>query len=373
MKKVYKTLIVFILTLSLLAVPFSFPPGAEAASVPPIKMKWKLTSQTSVRISWSGSKKLKYWRIRRAKIDKKGNVSKYKTVKIQPRSKKTFTVRKLKKNRGYIFEITGGVKKNGKYKPTSTYEYIWPLYTGISEVAWDDYAFSDAPYSPSSIELWGVGSKDGYPIRGYQIFRKKSGETEYRKIATIKTKKLYFTYKDTKVTKGATYKYKFRAYGPIKKKRRYSPFSDVMTKSATNQNGRFTSELVSASPEELVVRLTSAKYNSFLVIGYSSLNLSGDYNLDMNAPDEESLDPVGIITAYSSNNTNWTSVSAGGSVTANPGSDIYLKIRAANNNTDLSKATGLTSEDVTYNQLPCYFYVQFGGDGGTTINSEMVH
>lgn len=352
---------------------FLIGPRTEAAAAPSIKMKWKLTGQTSVKINWSGGKKLKYWRIRKAYIDKDGKQHKYKTVKVIKRSKKSYTVKKLKKNAQYVFEITGGIKKNGNYKPISEYEYIWPLFTGSSEGEWDDYATSDAPCSPTCIQLWGYNTKDGLPIKGYQIYRKKVGASKYTRIATIKTKKRTFIYKDKKVAKGASYRYKFRTFTTLKKKKLYSPFSDVMLRSAINQVGKFNSQLISSAPDELIIKLTSVRYNADLLLAYSALSIEGDVKTSEADPDIDYDHPPVIISAYSTDNNTWTELSEGKKVTLKGEDSVYLKIRTNLKGIDLSKGTGLTSEDVTYDNLPSIFNLDLDGTGSATQNSEYIH
>lgn len=373
MSKRSKFTVTLFLTAWVFFAVFLIGPRTEAAAAPSIKMKWKLTGQSSVKITWSGGKKLKYWRIRKAYIDKDGKQHKYKTVKVIKRSKKSYTVKKLKKDSEYVFEITGGIKKNGKYKAISEYEYIWPLYTGCSEIAWDDYAVSDAPCSPTNIHLWGSGMKNGFPIRGYQIYRKKVGASKYTRIATIKTKKLSFKYKDKKVTKGASYRYKFRAYTIWKKKKLYSPFSDVMMRSAVNQVGNFTSKLVSSAPDELIIKLTSAKYNADLILNHYGLSIVGDVMTSEAEPYEDSDYPPVIISAYSTDNNTWTDLGEGKGVTLKSGDSVYLKIKTKQEGIDLSKGTSLTSDNVTYDRLPCFFDVDLDGTGTARQNGEYIH
>ena len=95
-----KKIICILVTTSLLCLTLalSFPVKSDASSSS-MKTKAKLASQTSVKISWSGGKKLKYWKIRKAVTNKNGGLVKYKTVKTLKRSKKSYTLKKLKKNK----------------------------------------------------------------------------------------------------------------------------------------------------------------------------------------------------------------------------------------------------------------------------------
>ena len=64
MKKIINCAIVFMITVSLIAGALVAPIESHAASAPSIKVKYKMTGQTSLKVTWSGPKKLKYWRIR---------------------------------------------------------------------------------------------------------------------------------------------------------------------------------------------------------------------------------------------------------------------------------------------------------------------
>ncbi len=369
MKKRLKPYILMVLTVLVLTAGFLQAPKINAAKVPEIKMKYKRKGRTSVKIKWSGGKKLKYWRIRRALTKRTGGMTKYKTIKVLKRSQKTYTITNLKKNKEYIFEITGGKKKNNKYKPASTYEYIWSFYTGMADVIWDDYAASDAPCSTTCIELWGGCESDGLPIKGYEIYRKKAGDSEYKKIAVVKDTKYGFRYKDKDVSPGAVYKYKFRSYGVWKKKKLYSRFSEVLARAAINQSGIFTSKLISSSSEELVVRVTSAKYNAALVLRYGDLQLCGEDFIT-----EEYFDmPPAHITGYSKDNESWTELGKTKSVTLKGGESIYLKLRSDMDQVDMRKGTSLWGYMVTYEGLPCFFDLPLNGTGTTKHNDEGIH
>ena len=367
-----KRIICFLITTSLLCLilAFSVPVKTDATSSYSMKAKAKLTSQTSVKIRWSGGKKLKYWKVRKAVFNKKGGFVKYKTIKTLKRSKKSYTLKKLKKNKIYEFEIVGGIKKKGKFKAIC-YNYV-SIFTGLSETGWDDYAWSDAPCSPNCIELWGVCYNNGFKIQGYEIYRKKHGDSKYVKIATIGKKG--FPYKDKKVSPGQVYDYRIRAYGKIKKKKKYSSWSDVLTRGAVNQSGGFRSEVISAVTDELVLKLTSDKYNGVLQLSYDGLSFASDNN---NSEDGASLEdweyPGVIITASSKDNSKWTDVSPKKPVTLAGGDTVYLKVKKNKVDVDFTKEGRLASDCETYNGLPSFFNLTLGGRGTAYMNAEMIH
>ena len=96
MVRTMKYMAVTLITALILGMGVFAVPDVQADARPEIKISYKMLSQTSVKIKWSGGKKLKYWRIRRSKTKSNGEMGKYKTVKILKRSKKSYTIKKLK-------------------------------------------------------------------------------------------------------------------------------------------------------------------------------------------------------------------------------------------------------------------------------------
>ena len=348
---------IVVMTLLLLMAWLSFPGGVRAANM---KIKGKLVNQTSYKITWSGTKEYRYWRIRRAIIKKNGEQSPYKTIKVLKRANRSFTIKKLKKDRQYVFEITGGIKKKGKYKPLM-YDYFWNVYTGLSRAEWQDYASSDAPCSPTYIDLWGYCQSDGLPVKGFQIYRRKKGEKKFKKIATINKKG--FPYRDKKVEKGVTYQYRIRTYGTYKKKRIYSPYSSVLTRSAINQNGKFLSEKISCTKDELVVKLESVPYNAALTLRADSLCFPG----------EEDEGIALVIKGYSYDNKTWKILSQEGKLILPAGKTVYLRLTSVNGNQDMTSGKSLYGDYVIYENLPCFFGIEIGGEGSATHNNEFIH
>ena len=352
---VYKTVITLILSASIVLT--LLPGNVQAASM---KTEGALITQTSFEVKWSGSKEYDYWRIRYSEADKTGEYGSYKTVKILTRSIKSFLVKKLKKNTYYTFEITGGTKKGKKYKPL-TYDYFWNVYTGISQAEWMDYAASDAPCSPSCIELWGYSEENGLPAKGFQIYRKEKGESSYTKIETIGKKG--FPYKDTTVKKGKTYQYRIRSYGSLNGKTLYSPFSSVLTRSAVNQKGKFRSKKISASKGELVLKLESVSWNADLILKSDSLSVPAG---------EDDAIPV-VIKEYSTDNKSWRVLSKRSKITLKDGTSIYLRLRPKTKTLSMKKVRSVIGENVTYDNLPCIFGLTVGGNGSAVHNDEYIH
>ena len=63
---------------------------------------------------------------------------------------------------------------------------------------------------------------------GYQIYRYNSKTKKYEKLATVKGNATFF-YKNTKLKKGTTVKYKVRAYKTYNGTNYYGAFSDIVS------------------------------------------------------------------------------------------------------------------------------------------------
>ena len=345
-----------------------------------MKVKGSLASRTSYKITFKGSKDITHWRIRKIISSEDGEWS-YKTIKTLKRSQKTYTVKNLKKNKYYNYEIVGCRKKKGKYKPLQ-YDYLG-CYTGISTVGWDDYASSDAPWSTESITLWGQSYDDGLAVKGYKVYRRKEGETSYKKIATIKRKSkknALLRYVDEDVEPKAIYYYRFRAYGTYKKKKLYSPYSEDLVRSAVNMHGRYTATVISRDSEKMEVCITSNPYNGILRIrSRDDLQLAEDWD---NIEEWEGL-PL-TITAWSRDGENWTTLGQEDEIVICGDEQVYLQLARSEDYIDWSEEDDspakdllmgnyICSEEVDYNRLPSCFKLELDGEGVTWMNMDLIH
>lgn len=345
--------------------------GSRAAS---IKTKSKLLSLTSVKISCTCGKGITQWKIRKG-MEKSNGSTYYKTIKTLKKKQKSYTFKNLKKNTNYSFEIIGYAKKSGKLTPV-IYDYQY-VFTGISEVDWYDYALSDVYCSPKRIDLQWTDSNNGFKSSGYEIYRKKEGESKFKKIAKI-TKRSTILYKDKKVKSGASYKYRIRAYGKVKGKKCYSPYSDVMTRAAVYPGGEFTSELISRDKDKLVLKINSRLYNGDLEFSGNTIDLKGTApdnstdNADV-ANDSDSND-IGVIRAvsYSEDGKSWTSILKKDKVILKGGKSIYLTFERVSG-ADLTNGDSIGSDYMTYNHLPSFWFINIGGDGQAWYNMENIH
>ncbi len=397
MKKELKKTIVkgSIFLLLALLVLLAFPGKAKAAGM---KVKGKLVNKTSYRISWSGDEEMTHWRIRISLFKKNGQEGSFKTIKVNKKSKKSFTIKKLKKNRDYQLIVSGGVMKNGKFKATENWEIIY-FTTAMPKVYWDgyvDYQEEINLCSPTFIDMKASLEGQGLNFKGYQIYRRKKGEKKFKKIKTVKKNKSGgFTYRDKKVKKGATYQYKVRTYGTYKGKKLYSPFSKIMTRSAVYYIGKYKMEKVSCSANQLVVKLVSTKYNAELFLDEYSLDISNDSliqeekvkpSVSDDDEFEEDIDDIYdeyeahtgfdmILKAYSKDNKTWHKLPKDG-LSIKGGQTYYLRFVPANSakkiNPDPKKQLCLVGF-AHYNGLACFIGLPDGKEGNITFNGEMIH
>lgn len=359
--KMISALLIFAMLAGLLLMP---APDSCAAS---ITVKGKLVSQTSVKLTLSKRSGISHWRIRRAADKADGSQTEYKTIKTLSKNTRTYTMKNLKKNTQYRFEIIGCTKKKGKYKGV-IYEYL-SIYTGLSNVVWNDYAYSDAPCSPESIELWGESYDDGLPVSGYEVYRKQKGG-KYSKIASFNKKG--FPYVDKNVKKGESYYYRFRAYGTYNRKKIYSSYSDSLLRSAVNQSGTFKTKLISRSEDELVIKVKSAKYNGKLVLDqYDSFTLAEDYT----SFEYDEGGAVVSIAATSTDGKTWVDTPKKFKITLDAGQTIYLRFKGNNSDTSLLDGKLIGSQEVRYNRLPSILTLSWEGDTGSSawMNGELIH
>ncbi|MBR4758765.1 MAG: fibronectin type III domain-containing protein [Lachnospiraceae bacterium] len=336
------------------------PVKTQAAT---IKVKGQLTSRTTYKLKLKKSKQVTHWQIRMRTANENGS-DKYKKVKVLKVSKKSYTIKNLKKDTQYYFEIVGCVKKDGKWKGL-IYEYT-DCFTGMSTVGWDDYAGSDAPCSPEAIEIWGFSYNDGLPISGFEIYRREDGSDDWQLLK--KTDKNGLPYKDEAVEAGKKYYYRFRTYGSYKGETLYSPYSEELSRSAVNQSGSYTSSVISREKGQIVLQLTSKQYDGILKI--SSRN---GLDIGKNAQQIDDLEGIPLkIDAVSTDGENWNKLKKKDEMTLGGGESIYLRLKPMKSGTDISKGKVIGGY-VDYNDLPSIFQLTLGSTGYCAMNTEAIH
>ena len=357
MKRMIVLVVLFVFSLALFLIPES---KSRAASV---SSDAEALSLTSIRIKTKCSSSVKRWRIHLEVGKNKDNSVKYKTIKTLKNTTSFYTVKKLKKNTIYRFEIVGLALKGGNYKPV-TYDYC-SAYTGMSDASFDAYASSDAYCSPKCIDIWALSEGNGLPIKGIQLYRKKEGDNKYTRIATIKNKN-YIKYNDKNVNAGATYFYKVRTYGYIGGKKVYSPFSETLRRSAVNMEGSFSSKVISRDADKLVVKITSAKNNGVLTLD-SSLALFSKKD------DIEDSENYVKLTSYSTDGENYKDLANKETIELKGEESVYIIIEKIDETSDLSKGSIIGTSELYYNGWPSFFYVVLDGKGKAWQNTEYIH
>lgn len=337
-------------------------------SVQAMTVNAKLISQTKIRLTWRGVKKATAYKIQKV-LEKNGNVT-YKTIKVLGKGSRSYTVSKLKKNRSYQFCVVACEKKKGKLKDLN-YGYQ-NVFTGVASPSWDEYAWEDAPCSPTKIVLWLNCGSASYGLKpsGFQIYRKEVGTSRYKKIATVGAKISKYT--DKKVTAGKSYQYKYRAYTKYKGKKKYSAWSEILQRRAVNREGSFSCSQISRTATELVLKISNSANNGLLEFRsgeeYFLGNTSGPYW------DDEDDDVISVKPAqWSVDNSSWNTIPENSPATVDGGKSIYIRFICDEGKDLTTVGNILSSEIVTYNRTPCTFVLSINGSGSVHLNEEYIH
>lgn len=190
-----------------------------SVTTPPAKVSGVSTavrSSTYLTLSW----------------DKVSGASGYRIYKYNTSSKSYEKVTTISKGSTVSYKITGLTVateyqfKVRAYKKTDT-GTLW----GSSSSAYKDCTkpaqtknLKAATKSSAVTLTWSKVARAG----GYQIYRYNSKTKKYEKIATVKDNKT-FSYKNTKLKKGSTMKYKVRAYKTYNGTNYYGAYSEVVS------------------------------------------------------------------------------------------------------------------------------------------------
>ena len=112
-----------------------------------------------------------------------------------------------------------------------------------------------------------------------------------------------------------------------------------------------------------MLKLESRPYNAPLTLRADSLSFPGE--------DDEGI--ALVIKDYSYDNKTWKNLSQEGKLTLPAGKTVYLRLTSANGNQDMTSGKSLYGDYVIYENLPCFFRIEIGGEGSTTHNNEFIH
>lgn len=339
-----------------------------------LDVRVKNVSLSSVKLSWEKKSKAQKWVIKKSLLDKNGDPTGYKTVKTFKKNIKAYTVKKLKQNADYSFKVLGYVKKKGQY--ILAYNGDESATPGLAPGYWNDYEH-EWPYSTTYITINGVAG-EGLPFKGYQIYRKKVGDAKYKKIKTIKSKKSYFKFKDKSVKKGAIYKYKIRTYGKYKKKKVYSGFSEVLTKTACKMKGSYTIQLTEKKEDSFTILVKSRADNGYLTIKKNAnLLLFGESGY----MEDEDFFPICVkptLNSWSSDGKTWQT----GNATIKTGESAYLRFNYKPDydvsidtldQCTLAAYADQTDEGIRYNHANSSLVFGLNGNGSATPDLGYYH
>ena len=316
--------------------------SVSAAGSPKVKvLKYKITpSMNSLKVSWKKQKNVSYYLIYKTEYNVKDiykiepvPMSKFKKVKKVSGKKTSWTDKKVKKGRYYNYVIRGYKKSKGKtrmvcnsFKPTATY-YNCP---GLQRP--DIFDGGDGEnYSNTRNKLYlYVQRTDGVRPDGVTIYRKAAGASKYKKIKAKKMEKGRFNigsfYRDSSVKPGKTYSYKARTWVKKNGKKKYSPYSNVVTIPAVNHTGTYTVKAMTAAGtvKEFSVRMTSDKYNGIL---YLKGGAGTDGPLYEASAAGKLYDNQKVaLVSWSKDNKTWLGIPSAG-LQVKAGQTVYLKFR----------------------------------------------
>ena len=218
----------------------------------------------SIQLKWSKKKGAVEYRIFRSSASKSKYLSEKKNVKLTHiatvSGKTSYTDKKLKKDRYYLYLVCA--YKNVKGKKKQCQQYFFNEYTGKGQVEWMEEAYSNPEYSPESIQL-DFGVLRGIRPTGYEVYRKEVGG-EYQKIAKTKYTGSCQYYTDKTVEAGANYYYKLRPYFKSKGKTTYGKYSKAIPYCAAYQFGKYTVDMYRGDDpsKEIILKLVSDKGNA---------------------------------------------------------------------------------------------------------------
>lgn len=351
---------------------FSISPKTQAAA------KWlnvetAIKSKTQVSLSWKKHSVTGY-EIYRAKVNNKGNAGKYQKIATVSGKKKTYTDKvSYKKHFGYRVK---GYTLKGK-KKVYQYQGETIVYTGMGQTCWGEYQQTDSEISPKAIPLT-FSQQEGMAPTAYEIYRGTNNKT-FKKLVTLKSKKMGGEYTDKAVTSGKTYYYKIRAYRTLSGKKYYGTYSDVIKLSAVRRVGDYTAEVLPIGEQEasaFILKLTSNEENGktefrkswFQAVKYRYVNSESKQSifLDMEAVE------------YSLDNVTWQALPKNG-VVLSAGQTIYFKLETTDGSTFQPEAlqtprAAMVGIAILYNELDSYMTIDCAGKTATArVNLTRYH
>lgn len=318
-------------------------------------------SKTKIKLSWKKSLNGRL-EIYRATANK-GKPGKYKKIADISGKKKSY-VDTVQYKKEYYYKIVLYHWANSSHKKkVKEHTFYTSQYTGMGFLLWE----ADTPEAEfvtgssfitmrACVQLTEHERRLGFAPTGYKVYR-RTENSDYKKLATVKSKKLTFAYTDKKVETGESYYYKVRAYRELNGQTLYSNYTDEI-KLTADPTGSYKVELLTeeGEPEEIVIALTSAPDNMTTVLGcWGNYYYDWQEEKDWWKGDYVTYD-VDLI-GYSYDNIVWESdIKKLRVFEVKSGETIYLKFRE---DEDLRKGLTLRVTDVYASEI--YGDIEYNG------------
>lgn len=335
-------------------------------------------NKTKIVLTWT-EKSVSGYEIYRAECDREYTPGEYKKIADVSGKKSRYVDKKVKYKKRYAYIIKGYKYKNGKkvYKFEANPDRSGlTAYTGMGVANWEEYLKSDTETTPNSIRL--SGYQDGIVPTAYEIYRKE-GSSSWKMIKTVKSKGADggFEYIDTTVSKGKTYRYKFRSYKKTGGKKLYSKYSDVVKLTAVYRDPHYS----------LQVSTPSNSLNKSIVVGLTSRDGNGNTTLTkpMNLIEytyrktaSGNIEYVDLIPVkYSYDNVNWQAFPQEG-ISFRENRTVYVELEAQDGKEFPFYKTEVHGSKITwwiqYNKMEYILDIDFvNGTASGRSNGEYYH
>ena len=365
-KKVCLSLLLFV------AVMLSFRISKAQAEAKWLDVDAAMKSKTQVTLTWRKHSVTEY-EIYRANVNKKGTVGKYRKIATVSGKKKAYTDKVAYKKR-FGYRVKGYTLK-GK-KKVYQYQGEVDMYTGVGQTVWADYQQTDSEISPKAIPL-AFSQLEGMEPTAFEIYRGTSNKS-FKKLVTLKSKKMSGAYTDKSVTSGKIYYYRVRAYRTMKGKKYYGDYSNVMKLGAVRRVGKYTATVMPTGEQEssvLILRLSSDKENGETVFKKNQFQ-DVKYHF-LNSENKESVFLQMKAVQYSLDNMNWQEFSS--QVILSAGQTIYFRLETKDGSTFQPTALqapkgAMVGIGILYNDLESYMTIDcVGKTAEARVNMTRYH
>ena len=365
-KKICLPLLLFV------AILLSFRTVKAQAAAEWMNVDAAMKSKTQVALTWKKHSVAGY-EIYRANVNKKGVAGKYQKIATVSGKKKAYTDKVAYKKR-FGYRVRGYTLK-GKKK---VYQYLGEdsIYTGVAQTSWADYLQTDSEISPKAIPL-AFSQLEGMKPTAYEIYRGTNNKS-FKKLATLKSKKMTGKYTDKSVASGKTYYYKVRAYRTWKGKKYYGNYSSVMKLSAVRRVGKYAVAVTPTGEEEpssFILRLSSDKENGSTVFNKKSFQEVRYHYLDTESKKSVFLQLK--VVEYSQDNMNWQEMPD--QVVLPAGRTMYFRLGTMDGSTFQpavlqSPRASMVDIGILYNDLESYMTVDCAGKAAEArVNLSKYH